>query len=336
VLGSAAWIGTVLPAATILVPRGTQSDLTVSLRSAVAGIDDTTAGFGPALTAAGLPTPARLARLRDAAAGIRAGRRPIVVKVAPAAERLLAASRASEIEAARAVAPRAHALPEAAAPARQTAPRVNAPEQRPRSSAPGGRSPQPQPEQPSAGPPAVEEPPASTPESGGKSPVIVAPPPIAQSAAPIVTVETPSSIGPGTAASKDTAPNAPAGGQGKHTVELDHPEPAVHGNGQANAVGQPSAGAAQGNAGGPGNGQANGQADGQANGLDQPTPAADANPGGQANGQANGPDQNNAGGQGNGNGQVLDGDPGNGNGNGNANGNGNGNGNANGNGNGKH
>jgi hypothetical protein len=297
----------VIPAATILVPRGTQSDLTVSLKSAIAGIDDTTAGFGPALTAAGLPTPARLARLRDAAADVPAGRRPIVVKVTPAAERLLAASRASEIAAARAAAPRTHALPEAAAPQPQTAPQVNAPEQRPRGSAPVGSSPQPEPEQPSA-PPAADEPPASTPVSGGTPPVIIAPTPIATSAPPIVTVDMSTPIGPGTAASKDAAPNVPTGGRGKHTGQSDHPQPAVHGNGQASALGQPSAGAAQANAAGPGNGQANG--------LDQPTQGADANPGG----QANGPDQNNAGGQGNGNGQALDGDPGNGNANGNGNG----------------
>jgi hypothetical protein len=126
--------------------------------------------------------------------------------------------------------------------------------------------------------------------SGGTPPVIIAPTPIATSAPPIVTVDMSTPIGPGTAASKDAAPNVPTGGRGKHTGQSDHPQPAVHGNGQASALGQPSAGAAQANAAGPGNGQANGL------------------------------DQNNAGGQGNGNGQALDGDPGNGNADGNGNG----------------
>jgi hypothetical protein len=92
VLGSAAWIGTVIPAAAILAPGGAQSDVTLALKSALVGIDDNTAGLAPALArrrTADAGAPRAVAR-RKRSCPLAAG--PIVVKIEPAARRLLATS----------------------------------------------------------------------------------------------------------------------------------------------------------------------------------------------------------------------------------------------------
>src|SRR5437764_15220827 len=68
VLGSAAWIGTAIPAAAILSPSGGagRSDATMSLNSALLGIDDRASAFGLTKRLAvpskenGLPTVAQL------------------------------------------------------------------------------------------------------------------------------------------------------------------------------------------------------------------------------------------------------------------------------------
>src|SRR5437763_13216119 len=95
VLGSAAWVGTAIPAAAILAPRGShrQGEVTMSLRSAVLGIDDNAAGFGITKSAigssqqAGLPTLERFEALRDRRVTVQLGvrARPIVVQIEPAA-----------------------------------------------------------------------------------------------------------------------------------------------------------------------------------------------------------------------------------------------------------
>ena len=95
VLGSAAWIGTAIPAAALLAPGagGSQTDdMTMSLRSALLGIHDNAAGFGLSKSPvagrpAGVPTLARLEALRSHAEHVVVHVTPIVVQVDAAAKR---------------------------------------------------------------------------------------------------------------------------------------------------------------------------------------------------------------------------------------------------------
>src|SRR5438093_689078 len=97
VLGSAAWIGTAIPAAALLAPGAGASqteDMTMSLRSALLGIHDNAAGFGfskspVAGRPGGVPTLARLEALRSHAEHVVVHVTPIVVQVDPAAKRLV-------------------------------------------------------------------------------------------------------------------------------------------------------------------------------------------------------------------------------------------------------
>src|SRR4051812_24771426 len=93
VLGSVAWVGTAIPAAALLNAGGSssQSDMTMSLRSALLGIHDNAAGFGLTTTPIvgyrpnRLPTLARLEALRDRAEVVVVHVKPIVVTIEPAA-----------------------------------------------------------------------------------------------------------------------------------------------------------------------------------------------------------------------------------------------------------
>src|SRR5438067_1769220 len=95
VLGSAAWIGTAIPAAALLAPGAGASqtdDMTMSLRSALLGIHDNAAGFGfskspVAGRPGGVPTLARLEALRSHAEHVVVHVTPIVVQVDAAAKR---------------------------------------------------------------------------------------------------------------------------------------------------------------------------------------------------------------------------------------------------------
>src|SRR5436309_4348124 len=97
VLGSAAWIGTAIPAAALLAPGagGSQTDdMTMSLRSALLGIHDSAAGFGLSKSPVagrpgGVPTLARLEALRSHAEHVVVHVTPIVVQVDGAAKRLV-------------------------------------------------------------------------------------------------------------------------------------------------------------------------------------------------------------------------------------------------------
>src|SRR5436853_2188934 len=97
VLGSAAWIGTAIPAAALLAPVAGASqtdDMTMSLRSALLGIHDSAAGFGfskspVAGRPGGVPTLARLEALRSHAEHVVVHVTPIVVQVDAAAKRLV-------------------------------------------------------------------------------------------------------------------------------------------------------------------------------------------------------------------------------------------------------
>src|SRR5256714_4015648 len=89
VLGSAAWIGTAIPAAALLAPVAGASqtdDMTMSLRSALLGIHDNAAGFGLSKSpvagrTGGVPTLARLEALRSHAEHVVIHVTPIVVQV---------------------------------------------------------------------------------------------------------------------------------------------------------------------------------------------------------------------------------------------------------------
>src|SRR2546423_5512474 len=97
VLGSAAWIGTAIPAAALLAPVAGASqtdDMTMSLRSALLGIHDNAAGFGLSKSPVagrpgGVPTLARLEAVRSHAEHVVVHVTPIVVQVDAAAKRLV-------------------------------------------------------------------------------------------------------------------------------------------------------------------------------------------------------------------------------------------------------
>ena len=294
VLGSAAWIGTVIPAAAIIVPGGGQSDLTLSLKSALAGIDDRAVGFGSAPAAAGLPTPARIEHLRHGAIEMPTRRGPVVVKIAAAVRRVVVARHQAAVHlhhVHRRSTPRIAraSVPEPPPPAQpRVATSLHAVNVRPPVSAPKPSTSPPAPAEPKA--PAARTPPPApslpkAPAAPTPAPPRASAPPASRSE-PAVAATKPAPVNASAPAHRATPAAAPDRGSSKPGTDVVSPTV--------------------------GGGLANGQGD-----VDQPTAAGDpATP-------AVAPQDTNAGDAGN--------DPGNGPGNGNGNGgvgNGNGIGNA--------
>jgi hypothetical protein len=333
VLGSAAWIGTAIPAAALLDPTGgsSQSDVTMSLRSALLGINDSAAGFGvvntisPSTARANLPTLERLAALRDNARAVTVRVQPIVVHIDPKVARAAVAS-TSPSDTSSTAATASSSTPESSEDAAQVASQDAS---HPRDDvAPSFTSvaASPQPAPPSAGSSVPDQP--TTPVSpgvdarlndGGGAPAgltldaggsqaaadskgTTAAGPVNTNGITAAASTNAGTGGSGTGASQTGSSGSQTGGN-VSVASTTHGKSGSGGNGKhVGQTGDPQPGdrgrrdehgAGSGNAGA---GQSN--AGGQGNG--QGTPGdAQSNAGGNGNGQANGVGQSNAGGNGN-------------------------------------